>query len=186
MRTHVMLGVVIGLASLVLGAAQTESADLTGIWLGEQKCDRFDGDKFTTRFSNDVMVISQSENGIRMAALLADGVFHLLYEGRVIDDTRDPEHKGQAAFTECTTAPGSPYQETGRATKLDVKTSGNGKFEATSVFFQDAVGDSPADTGTCSWTYKRVDTEDVGVSSCNEAEPAGTLKANEARERRRR
>jgi len=184
MRNLAVLGVVIGLASLVLGTAQAQSADLTGIWLGEQKCDRFDGDKFTTKFSNDVMVISQTGDEIRVAALLVDGGFELLYQGRVIDDAKDPSHKGQASFTECTTAPGSPYQETGRATKVDVKTRGDGKFEATSIFFQAAVEDFPADTGTCSWTYKRVDTEDVGVPSC--AEVGQTLKANGAQERRRR
>ena len=185
MRNHVLLGVVIGLASLVLGTAQADSADLTGVWLGEQKCDRFDGEKFTTKFTNDIMLISQSGDQIRVAALLVDDNFQLLYQGTVIDDVKDPVHKGQASFTECTTAPGSPYQETGRATKVDVKTRGDGKFEATSVFFQTAIGESPADTGTCAWTYKRVDTADFGVPSCAEV-ATSTLKANGAQERRRR
>src|SRR5262245_53952362 len=124
MRNRVVLGVVIGLASLVLSTAQANSAKLTGVWLGEQKCDRFDGEKFTTKSTNDVMVISQIGDAIRVAALLVDDDFQLLYEGTVIDDAKDPQHKGQASFTECTTAPGSPYQETGRATKVDVKTRG--------------------------------------------------------------
>ena len=40
-----------------------------------------------------------------MAALLIDGVFQLLYQGSVIDSVADPDRKGQAAFTECTTTP---------------------------------------------------------------------------------
>ena len=181
MRSHVMLGVVIA-----LGPARAQSADLTGIWLGEQKCDRFDGQKFTTKFTNDVMVVSQSGNDIRMAALFDGADFHLFYEGRVIDDVKDPAHKGQAGFTECTTAPGSPYQETGRATKVDVKPRGDGKFEATSVFFQEATSEFLADTGTCSWTYKRVDTLDLGVPSCADLGPTSTLKADGPKTRRPR
>jgi hypothetical protein len=35
------------------------------------------------------MVISQSGDEIRVAALLVDDVFQLLYQGRVIDDARE-------------------------------------------------------------------------------------------------
>ena len=185
MRNHVVLGVAMALASVVLSTPQARSADLTGVWLGEQKCDRFDGQKFTTRFANDVMVISQRGEEFNMAALLIDGAFQLLYQGRVIDDSRDPEHKGQAAFTECTTTPTSPYQETGRATKVDVKKGADGKFEATSIFLQLAGPDFPTDTGTCAWTYKRVDTEDPGVPSCADVSPTAKLQAKEAQQRRR-
>src|SRR5262245_36331286 len=173
MRNHTVLAVAMTLASVLLSTPRAQSADLTGVWRGEQKCDRFDGVKFSTTFANDVMVISQRGDEMNMAALLIDGAFQLLYQGRVIqtrviDDARPPGNKAQAAFTECDTTPTSPYQETGRAAKVDVKPGGDGKFEATSVFLQLASEDAPTDTGTCTWTYKRVDTADPGVPTCAE------------------
>ena len=186
MRNHMARGaLVVALTSVLLGTPPAQSADLTGVWLGEQKCDRFDGQKFRTTFANDVMVITQNGDEINMAALLIDGVFQLLYQGRVIDNVADADRKGQAAFTECTTTPASAYQETGRATKVDVKKNDDGKFEATSNFLQLGVDETPTDTGTCAWTYKRVDTEDPGVPSCAEASPTATLQAKGTQPRRR-
>ena len=186
MRNHMAIGAAVALTTVLLGTPPAQSADLTGVWLGEQKCDRFDGQKFRTTFANDVMVISQNGDQINMAALLIDGAFELLYQGRVINDTRDPDRKAQAAFTECTTTPTSAYQETGRATKVDVKRNDDGKFEATSIFLQRQEDEvPPADTGTCAWTYKRVDTEDPGVPSCAEVSTTATLKAQGAQPRRR-
>ena len=185
MRHHMVVATVTAVTTVLLGMAPAQSADLTGIWLGEQKCDRFDGRKFKTTFADDVMVISQTGNEIRMAALLIDGSFQLLYQGTVIDNVSDPERKGQAAFTECTTTPTSPYQETGRATKVDVKPGDDGKFEATSVFLQAGTDEFPTDTGTCVWSYRRVDTEDVGVPSCAEAQSPATLQAQGTPSRRR-
>ena len=52
-------GAAIVLTTLLLGTPPAQSADLTGVWLGEQKCDRFDGRKFSTTFAKDVMVITQ-------------------------------------------------------------------------------------------------------------------------------
>jgi len=153
----------------LLGTSRAQPADLTGVWVGQQKCDRFDGSKFVTKFLNDVMMISQTGNEIRLAALLIDDTLQLTFQGTVIDDVKDPDHKGQAAFTECTTTPTSPYQETGRATKIDVRVDDGGKFEATSIFFEVGLDGNSPDTGTCAWTYQRVAAEDPGVPSCAEA-----------------
>jgi hypothetical protein len=183
MRDHLAMAAATAMTAVLLGTAPAQSADLTGVWFGQQKCDRFDGTKFVTKFLDDVMVISQTGSEIRVAALLIDGAFQLIYQGTVIDSVSDPERKGQAAFTECTTAPGSSYQETGRATKVDVKPNGDGKFEGTSNFFEVGVDGGPADTGTCAWTYKRVEIADVGVPSCGDLLSA--LQAQGSQSRRR-
>ena len=165
MRIRTLLGAA-ALVAVALGASHAQAADLTGIWLGEQQCDRFDGHKFHTPFKNDVMVITQIGNEIHMAALFADGVFNLVFQGTVINDDKKPGQKAEAGFTECVTSPGSPYQETGRATKVKVKANGFGDFDATSNFLQIGTGEFPTDTGTCEWHYERVDTQDVGVPDC--------------------
>lgn len=183
MRTRVAMAV--ALSAVLLGTSPAQSADLTGVWFGQQKCDRFDGTKFVTKFLDDVMLISQSGSEIRVAALLIEGAFQLVYQGTVINDMKDPDRKGQAGFTECTTTPTSPYQETGRATKLDVKVDGNGKFEGTSIFFEVGVDEGPPDTGTCAWTYKRVATEDPGVPTCAELSGPSSLQAQGSQSRRR-
>jgi hypothetical protein len=151
------------LALSTISGSRAWGADLTGIWLGEQNCDSFDGQKFNLPFKNDVMVISQSGQEMNLAALFFDNTFHLLYQGHVIDDDKEGDRKAQAAFTECETTPSSDYQETGRATKVELKKKGDGEFEATSIYFQTPDGPS---TGTCKWKYKRASTEDVGVPSC--------------------
>jgi hypothetical protein len=181
MRSHAVIGTIFTLTTALLGTSPAPAADLTGVWLGEQRCERFDGRAFSTRFADDVMVISQQGDEIRVAALLFGDTFQLLYQGRVIADERDPDRKAQAAFTECTTTPTSQYQETARATKIEVKPNGEGRFEATSIFFEtDAEG--AADMGTCSWKYKRADTVDLGVPSCAEVT---TLQATGGQSRRR-
>ena len=115
--------------------------------------------------------------------LSPEGTFSLAFQGTVIDDAKKPEREAQAAFTECTTAPGSPYQESGRATKVELKTNGQDLFQATSIFLQLATDEAPTDTGTCSWRYKRVDTADPGVPDCATLEPpdASTLSATPAK-----
>jgi hypothetical protein len=153
-------------AVLALGASPAHAAILTGIWLGEQDCDRFDGHKFHTTYPGDVMVITQIGNQINMAALFTNGVFNLVLQGTVINDEKKPGREAEAAFTECVTSPTSPYQETGRATKVSVKANGFGDFDATSIFLQLGRDEFPSDTGTCHWHYKRVNTVDPGVPDC--------------------
>ena len=165
MRIRQLLGSATIIAAL-LGTPAAHAADLTGVWFGKQECDRFDGQKFHTPFRDDVMLITQIGDQINMVALLFDGTFHLAFQGTVINDDKKPGREAQAGFTACETSPGSPYQETGRATKVDLKKNGDGEFEATSIFLQLATDESPTDTGTCTWHYKRVGVEDPGVPDC--------------------
>ena len=167
MRIRQSLGASVIMAAILLGGAPgAEAANLTGVWAGEQICDRFDGQKFHTKFPDDIMLITQIGDQINVLALLSDGDFNLAYQGTVINDAKKPEREAQAGFTECQTAPGSPYQETVRATKIELKTTGQDQFQATSVFLQLAGDDFPTDTGTCSWRYKRIDEADPGVPDC--------------------
>ena len=55
-----VIGAAAALTTVLLGSTPARSADLTGIWLGEQKCDRFAGKKFRTTFANDVMLITRT------------------------------------------------------------------------------------------------------------------------------
>jgi hypothetical protein len=165
MRIRQLLGSATIIAAL-LSAPAAHAADLTGVWFGKQECDRFDGHKFHTPFRDDVVLITQIGDQINMVALFSEGVFHLAFQGTVINDDKKPGREAQAGFTACETSPGSPYQETGRATKAEVKKNGHGEFEATSIFLQLATDESPTDTGTCTWHYKRVDSEDPGVPDC--------------------
>ena len=167
MRTRHALGAAAIIAALLLGGAPgAEAANLTGVWSGEQDCDRFDGQKFHTKFRDDVMVITQIGDQINVLALCSGDVCGLAYQGTVINDAKNPGDEAQAGFTACETAPGSPYQETGRATKVEVKENGDGQFKATSIFLQLAIDNFPTDTGTCTWRYKRVDNADPGVPDC--------------------
>jgi len=106
--------------AVLLSAPAAHAADLTGVWFGKQECDRFDGRKFHTPFRDDVMLITQIGDQINMVALFDGSVFNLAFQGTVINDDKKPERKAQAGFTACGTSPGSPYQETGRATKAEV------------------------------------------------------------------
>jgi hypothetical protein len=153
-------------AAVALGASPAPAAILTGIWFGEQDCDRFDGHKFNTKYANDVMVITQIGNQINMAALFHEGGFNLFLQGTVINDDKKPGREGEAAFTACPTSPTSQYQETGRATKVSVRANGFGDFDATSIFLQIGTDEFPTDTGTCHWHYKRAYTVDPGVPDC--------------------
>jgi hypothetical protein len=194
MRTRpLMLAAGVVMATVALGAPPAKSADLTGIWIGEQKCDRFNGKKFHTTFPNDIMVISQSGDQTNMAALCSldssqtQLSCNLFFQGLVIDDAKEPDKQAQTTFTACGTTPTSDYQETGRATKVELKKKGDGKFEATSIFLQ--VQDTPpppTDTGTCEWNYKRVSTVDIGVEPCADtAAPTATLQSQGVRGPRR-
>jgi hypothetical protein len=187
MRVRTSVGAVV-VAVLMLGTSPAWSADLTGVWFGHQECDRYDGQKFHTKYPDDVMLITQQGNQMSMAALLIDGDgFALLFQGVVIDDAKEPDKKAQTTFTECATTPTSLYQETGRANKVELKKHGDGRFEATSIFLQVAQDSFPTDTGTCTWRYRRVDTEDPNVPTCAEVPaPTGPLQAQGAHSPRRR
>src|SRR5512144_2885706 len=123
------------IALLGLGAPSTWAVNLTGTWVGEQDCRRYDGTKFFTPFPNDTMTITQNGSELNVEALVIDGEPRLRFHGRVIDDDAAPKVKGQASFVECITTESSPYQEIGRAAKIDVKSNGTGAtFLATSIF----------------------------------------------------
>ena len=164
MRIRQSFGAAAFAAVLLCGGA--DAANLTGVWSGEQDCDRFDGHKFHTKFRDDTMVITQIGDQINVLALCSDNVCSLAYQGTVINDAKNPDSEAQAGFTACETAPGSSYQETGRATRVSVTSNRDGQFDATSIFLQLAIDEFPTDTGTCTWRYTRVAVEDPGVPDC--------------------
>ena len=155
------------IALLGLAAPPTWAVNLTGTWVGEQDCRRYDGTKFFTPFPNDTMTITQNGLDLNIEALVIDGEPRLHYHGQVIEDDAAPKVKGQASFVECITTESSSYQEIGRATKIDVKSNGTGAtFLATSIFSEN-VPPFPPDLGTCEWNYQRISTADPGVAECS-------------------
>ena len=165
MQTRKLLGVA-AIAAVTLAAPHAHAANLTGVWFGEQTCDRFDGTKFQTTFANDIMFITQVGQQVNIAALLVGNEFQLIYQGTVINDDVKPGQEAQVGYTECQTTATSPYQETARATTVKVKANGFGQFDATSIFLQFGGDEFPNDTGTCLWTYTRIDIQDQGVPDC--------------------
>jgi hypothetical protein len=164
---HGVVGVTTVLVLLGLAAPPTWAVNLTGTWVGEQNCRRYDGTKFFTQFPNDTMTITQNGSDLNIEALVIDGVPVLHYHGQVIDDDAAPKVKAQASFVECLTTESSPYQEMGRAIKVDIKSDGvRANFLATSIFHQD-FPTFPPDVGTCEWTYSRISTADPGVAECS-------------------
>ena len=108
----VRLAIAVGYVLTLSGAAPAWGLGLTGVWFGEQQCDRFDGKKFSTPFKNDIMAITQVGADARMAALctpvddsLACGLF---YQGTVIDSSKDGDRKGEAGFSEQDRVAGIP------------------------------------------------------------------------------
>jgi hypothetical protein len=164
--THSVVSVAVALALLGFAAPPTWAVNLTGTWVGEQDCRRYDGTKFFTPFPNDTMTITQNGLDLDIEALVREGVPQLHFHGQVINDDAAPQVKGQASFVECETTESSSYQEIGRATKLDVKSNGTGAtFLATSIFSQN-FPPVPPDLGTCEWNYQRISTADPGVAAC--------------------
>ena len=154
-----------------------------GVWQGEQKCDVYDGSKSELKYGNDTMFISQDGSSLTVAALCSEaGGCFLFYRGLVADDDKDPAKKGQAGMTVCSGGPSGPYQETARATKLEIKKDGKAEFEATSIFYQ-TVESPVVQVGTCTWKYKRVAAVvlDPPVPTCDELGPTLTAPSNAAK-----
>jgi len=176
--THSVVSVAAILAFLGLAAPPTWAVNLTGTWVGEQNCRRYDGTKFFTQFPNDVMTITQNGSDLNIEALVIEGEPQLHFHGQVIEDDKAPEVKGQASFVECITTESSLYQEMGRASKIDIKSDGvRANFLATSIFHEQAFGPFPADLGTCEWVYSRISTDDPGVAECPSSSALTTTNA---------
>jgi len=132
------------LAIAALAAQAAGAIDLTGTWEGEQTCDLYVGDNVKLKYKHDTMRISQKGSVAQMGSFCSPDSCYFLYQGLVVDDAKDPDRKGQAAFNVC------PSPDT---------------YYGDSHFFQIT---SPAWTGVgnCTWKYKRVSTADPGLVSC--------------------
>jgi hypothetical protein len=162
--------VCLGLCS---ASAPALATDITGIWVGEQVCQYFDGTATNPRFTDDFLLITQQGDNFFLFTPLAG-----LFQAQAIDDLRSPATKAQAIFIHCDTTVTSDFQELGRAKKLETNsnpTSVAGTFEATSNFFETAP-DGFRFMGTCQWTYRRVSTEDPDVPDCASVMSQATVK----------
>ena len=75
-------------------------------------------------------MITQIGDQLNVLALCSGAVCNLAFQGTVINDAKKPDTEAQAGFTACETAPGSPYQETGRAARVAVSDNRDGQFDA--------------------------------------------------------
>jgi hypothetical protein len=137
--------------------------DLTGTWEGKQVCRYFDGRKSIV-VSQDVIQVSHVGDDVYFSSELVGGaIFHT----QLFEDDRHPGKMAHAIFIECDTTESSTYQELGRATKLQTTAKGGGLWQATSNFYQ--LDEDRRFMGTCSWTYRRVDTSDPNIGACGQA-----------------
>ena len=157
------IGAFLAVAAVAVPAAL--AIDLTGVWQGEQNCDRYDGRKFNSPYKNDTMYITQHDDEAFMVALCNSEGCGLHYRGTVIDDAKEPGKKGQAGFNYCAPDVEFPYQEVLRADKLEIQKGPDAHFEGNSIFHE--TGETFAsDVGSCTWKYKRVSAEDPRVRPC--------------------
>src|SRR4051812_5361375 len=84
--THSVVSVAAVIGLLGLATPPTWAVNLTGTWVGEQDCRRYDGTKFITPFPNDTMTITQNGLDLNIEALVIDGVARLHFHGLVIED----------------------------------------------------------------------------------------------------
>lgn len=134
------------------------AVNLTGSWLGQQSCTRFDGSSSSFKLKPSVMLITQTGHSM---VVRVDGVNG--YNGFVIDDAKKPDAKGQVSVILCTTdnMPGSP--DGGQILIAKVKANpakGTASLSGSSGF------ESSANVGICKWSYKRTDTADPAALVC--------------------
>jgi hypothetical protein len=140
-------------ASVAPGAG---AFDLTGHWIGKWKCKGFDGSKFTGNQKPSPLEVTQSGNS------LAASIDGFSYNGTPVTSVTNPD-RGEVVLLACPTANtlGGDEAEIFRGA---VKTK-SGTFKATikgtSIFADDAP-----ESGTCKYSYKRVDTDDPGITPC--------------------
>jgi|KBSSwiStaDraftv2_1062776.scaffolds.fasta_scaffold00004_220 hypothetical protein len=148
-------------AGLALWAAPAPAVDLTGTWAGMQVCQYYRGSVKTMTFRDDVLRLTQTGSDIFFTSEVVGGdTFH----ARLIEDAHRPADKAQAIFVHCETTAQSTYQELGRAHKLQIVDGGQAIFEGSSSFFQ--VDPDDRFLGSCDWYYRRVDTQDPGLTAC--------------------
>jgi len=151
------IGTFIIALTLVALATTAGAVDITGTWEGKETCKCFNNvnGKFTEKFKNEEMKISQS--GTDLNILVFDGLFN----GNVINQP-NKDNKGEAAFIACNTDPknNASFGEIGRA-KLHTKDNGKGTFKVESLW-----NTSQTQICTCKWNFKRTDTADPSIADC--------------------
>jgi hypothetical protein len=155
------LAAVLSLGVLVFAALPTASGafDLTGTWVGRWSCQGFEGVPFKSSRKPSILLISQTGNSL---AASIDGAF--AYNGGAIPDVRAPNTRGEVALLQCATD-SLPHQG-GESEILRAKVNvdpqqGSGSFKGLAVLESDFP-----DVLTCKYSYKRVDTDDPGLSAC--------------------
>jgi hypothetical protein len=170
-------GVKAVLAMAAVTAQAAGAVDLTGTWEGEQICDLYVGDNVKLVYKHDTMRISQQGEIAQMGSFCSATGCYFLYHGLVVDDAKDPERKGQAAFNVCPSP--DAYYELLRIDKLELKGGRDAPLDGDSHFFQ-IVNPAWTGVGNCTWKYKRVSKADQGVVSCTASIAAPTHDAGAA------
>jgi hypothetical protein len=145
---------------LCAGASPAGAFDLTGTWQGRWTCKGFDGEPFAIVNLDSSMVVTQVGGVVTVDI----DVGSLVYNGEAIDDALKPAEKGEVVLLQCgtddvplTTTEGEIVRATARTRIGRTKAM----FRAVSIF-EDHLGG----VGTCRYSYKRLDTLDLGVPAC--------------------
>jgi hypothetical protein len=149
-------------AAAVLTAATwvptAHAVDLTGTWTGQQVCKAFNGSSAIFKTKPSEMLISQTGHSLTVRV---DGLSG--YKGRVVDDAKKPDDKGQVSVILCGTDDNPGSVAPGEILIAKVKANpikGTGALGGASSF------ESAANVGTCKWVYKRTNAADPAAVAC--------------------
>jgi len=162
------------LASTAHPAPPSTPVDLIGTWKGEQVCDIFFGRPVENRYKADTMYVSRDGDRMRMRATCQGGALpgdfetcQVDYVGFLMPAFKNPEHKSEATFNACRTDEGAYYNETLRFDRIEFTEGRDVDVDGISLYSLYIVPDSRGRvTGTCTWKYHRVSTEDPQVPPC--------------------
>lgn len=146
------------LVMVVIGTT-AEAVDMTGTWVGRERCACFDpvDGKSTERYRDEVMEITQDGTDLNIL------FFDELYNGNVIDHP-SRSSKGEASLIACSTDPtdNARFGEIGRA-KVWAKDGGRGKMSIESLW-----NAQEAQICTCTSRLRRTDPADPEIGDCSD------------------
>ncbi len=156
--------------SLVLGvsAADAQLFNLTGHWTGTWSCKGVANDgKFTIANKTSTLDITQAGQTFAATVDAADPIGNFSFNLFAVPDIKKPDQKGEVIALGCALANTVPPTDVAEFARAQVQTKPNSfkaSFKASSIFTDIFNGDP--EVGSCKYSYKRIDTNDPGVSNC--------------------
>jgi len=156
--------------SLVLGAsaAGAQTFNLTGHWTGKWSCKGVANDgKFTAANKASTLDVTQTVGTFAATVDAADPNGNFKFNAFAVPDVKKPDQKGEVILLGCALGPTVPPSDVAELIRVQVKTkpdSTTASFKGTSLFT--SIFNGAPQVGTCKYSYKRMDTDDPGLSAC--------------------